>query len=310
MPAVTVSSRSWSKLDKACKLTSGLVAKNPLTSDYSPDYMVVQAWPFVVALYSGVEQALKMLLLAQPNPRFTLDDLKKPRLRHNLRGLYAALPPDDREHIELHFRGHWSLYEYDTHGQVICTAEDFIAHINGEGKPGGAVSWRYVLVEEAMEIPATSLWTMCEIWSAVNCRVRTKALDTQGHCFRLSRMLSHKFKWLVLRTIPMPYDEFIDEVNEWILHKDRDHLAAWIDLFVKASHNALDEVQATERLRSELARMAHKALHQMANEPENPDETQLLQRIQDDPNLSWDRTTATFLSAPKPKTPARAPGAS
>ena len=190
---MTVSARSWNKLDRACEITRDLVAKNPLTQDCLPDYMVVQGWPFVVALYSGVEQAVKVLLLAQPDPQFPLDDLKKPPFGHNLERLYAELPPDDREHIELHFREHWSLHEYDTHGHVINTAADFIAHINGQGKPGGAVSWRYVLVEETMEIPATSLWTMCEIWSAVNCRVRTKAIGTQGHCFRLSRMLNHKF---------------------------------------------------------------------------------------------------------------------
>ena len=61
---MTASARSWFRLDRACKLTRDLVAKNPLTPDYSSDYMVVQGWPFIIALYSGVEQALKMLLLA------------------------------------------------------------------------------------------------------------------------------------------------------------------------------------------------------------------------------------------------------
>ena len=234
---MTVSALSWFKLDRACAITRDLVAKNPLTPDYSPDYMAVQGWPFVVALYSGVEQALKMLLLFQPNPQFTLADLKKEPYRHNLATLFAELPSDDREHIERHFREHWSLYEYNTHRQVIHTAEDFIAHINSGGKQGGSVSWRYVLVEETTEIPAMSLWTMCEIWRAVCCRVKTKALDRQGDCSRLSRMLASEFRWLVLRTIPVPYDEFTDEVNEWIVHKDGHHLAAWIDLFVKASHN-------------------------------------------------------------------------
>lgn len=110
-----------------------------------------------------------------------------------------------------------ALYEYNTHGQVIRSAEDFIAHINSGGKQGGSVSWRYVLVEETMEIPAMSLWTMCEIWRAVCCRVKTKALDRQGDCSRLSRMLAFRFGRLVLHTIPVPYVEFTDEVNEWIV---------------------------------------------------------------------------------------------
>ena len=127
--------------------------------------------------------------------------------------------------------------------------------------------------------------------------MRTKVFGTQGHCFRLSRMLSHKFQWLVQLTIPVPYDGFIDEINEWILHKDRNHLAAWIDLFVKASHNALAEVQAPDRLRPELAKMADSALKQMASDSADPDVAQLLHRIQTEPNLTWDRATATFLSA-------------
>ena len=235
--SLTVTALSWFKLDRACLLTRELVAKNPLTPDYSSDYMAVQAWPFVVALYSGVEQALKMLLLSQPDPQFTLEDLRRQPYRHDLENLYAALPSDDCEHIELHFREHWSLYNYDTYGQIICTAEDFIAHINRGGKQGGAVSWRYVLVDGSVKIPATSLWTMCEIWRAICCRVRTKAVHVHGGCSRLSRMLASKFRFLVLR--PVSYDGFIDEINEWIAHKDRDQLAAWIDLFVKVSHYAL-----------------------------------------------------------------------
>ena len=291
---MTVSALSWFKLDRACAITRDLVAKNPLTPDYSPDYMAVQGWPFVVALYSGVEQALKMLLLSQPSPQFTLADLKKEPYRHNLATLFAELPSDDREHIEWHFREHWSLYEYNTHRQVIHTAEDFIAHINSGGKQGGSVSWRYVLVEETMEIPAMSLWTMCEIWRAVCCRVKTKALDRQGDCSRLSRMLASEFRWLVLRTIPVPYDEFTDEVNEWIVHKDGHHLAAWIDLFVKASRNDLHKVQAPDRLRPELAKMADRALKQMASDSADPDEAQLLHRIQGDPHLAWNPADGTF----------------
>ncbi len=294
VPAMAVSALSWIKIDRACAITRDLVAKNPLTPDYSPDYMAVQGWPFVVALYSGVEQALKVLLLAQPNPQFALADLKKEPYRHNLVTLFAALPSDDRDHIEWHFREHWSLYEYNTHGQVIHTAEDFIVHINSGGKQGGSVSWRYVLVEETMDIPAMNLWTMCEIWHAVCCRVKTKALERQGDCSRLSRILASNFRWLVLRTIPVPYDEFTDDVNEWIVHKGGRQLVAWIDLFVKANHNNLHGVQAPDRLRPELAKMADRALKQMASDSADPDEAQLLHRIQTDPYLVWNPADGTF----------------
>ena len=291
---MAVSSISWFKTDRACTITRNLVAKNPLTSDLSPDYMAVQQWPFVVALYSGVEQALKTLLLAQPNPQFMLADLKKEPYRHNLVTLFETLPSDDRDHIEWHFREHWSLYEYNTHGQVIDTAKDFIVHINGDGTPGGSVSWRYVLVEETMDVPAMSLWTMCEIWRAVCCRVKTKALERQGDCSRQSRILAFEFRRLVLRAIPVPYDEFTDDVSEWIVHKGGRDFAAWIDLFVKANHNNLHEVQAPDRLRPELAKMADRALKQMASDSADPDQAHLLRRIQADPRLVWNPADGTF----------------
>ena len=228
---------------------------------------------------------------------------RRPReasIQTRLGNALRSAAPDDRDHIELHFREHWSLYDYDTHGRVICTAEDFITHINRGGRQGGAIEWRYVLVDERVKIPATSLWTMCEIWSAVCCRVKTKALGVQGHCSRLSRMLAFKFGDLVLHTIPVPYDEFTDEVNEWIFHKDGHQLAAWIDLFIKASHNALHEVQAPDRLRPELARMADRALKQMASDSADPDEAMLLHRIQQEPDLAWNPTDGTFGSEPPP----------
>ena len=290
---MTVSALSRFKLDRACKITRDLVAKNPLTPDYSSDYMAVQAWPFVIALYSGAEQALKLLLLAQPNPQFTLDDLTRWPYRHDLEKLYAALPADDRDHIELHFREHWSLYDYDTYGRVICTAEDFIAHINRGGKQGGSVSWRYVLVDETVKIPPTSLWTMCEIWSAVCCRVKAKALDRQGDCFRLSRMLAFKSERIVFYRV-VPYDDFMGDAQSWIGCYNGGLLAAWLDLLVKASHGTMHEVPASERLRHDLANQSQRVIEQMSAAPNNPDETQLLHRIQTDPNLTWDRTTATF----------------
>ena len=56
---------------EACRITRDLVARNPVTPDFSSDYEAVQGWPFVTALYNGIEQALKMLLLIPSDTRFT-----------------------------------------------------------------------------------------------------------------------------------------------------------------------------------------------------------------------------------------------
>ena len=76
--------------------------------------------------------------------------------------------------------------------------------------------------------------------------------------------------------------------------KNGDQVAAWIDLLVKASHDAIHEVQAPDRLRRELANMARHAIKRLS-ESADPDKVQLLQRIQHtEQTLVWDPGNAEF----------------
>ena len=289
MPAMSISVVSAQNLREALHITRGLVAMHPVKRDRIHQYEAVQAWPLIAPLYNGMEQALKQLLLAPSGTRFTLPELKND-YGHNLRKLYAALDMDDRDHIELHFREHWSLHDYDTHGANIATAEQFIAHINGPSQDG-LFSWRYFLIDETMTVPSTSLWTMAEIWDALCCCIRKEMLGKQD-CFRLSLRLDFKLNRLV--PVPEPYEGFTDDLNCWVVHESNEPLAAWIDLLVKVSGDALHEVEAPDRLRPELAKMADRALEQMAGNSADPDEAMLLYRIQDELNLAWDPADGTF----------------
>ena len=284
---------------EACQLNRGLIARNPVKEDLSGEYEALQAWALVVPLYSGIEQALKMLLLTPADPRFALNNneegklnLKGKRYGHNLRNLYAELEDEDREHVELHFREHWSFYDYRLpKGVVINSAEDFIVHING-GNPPKGLGWRYFLVEDT-EVPSTNLWTMSEIWDALCCRIKAKVLDKPDGCFRLSRRLSCIFERLVTGRA-VPYDGLLEEFNRWVALKNGDCLAAWIDLLVKASRDAMHEVQAPDRLRRDLADMARRAIDQLSKAA-GPDEVQLLRGIQHtERTLVWDPGSAEF----------------
>ncbi len=279
-------------MDSACRLTRDLVVKNPVKPDLSPDYLAVQGWPLVTALYNGIEQALKMLLLVPPNPRFTLETLAKRPYGHDLKQFYAELEADDRDHIECHFREHRSLHDYSASGLNVATAEQFIAHINSGGRQGGLVEWRYILIQDISKIPSTSLWTMSEVWDAICCLIRKEVFDKQDDCFRLSRRLFWDFQ----HCIPELglYDEFADDFNAWAFHKDRDPLAAWIDLLVKAHGGTLHEVRAPDRLRTVLAKVAKKALELMASDSADPDQAQMHQRLQTGPNLVWDPGGGAF----------------
>ena len=287
---MTVTPLAAYKMDTAFRLTSDLVVKNPVKRDRSPDYEAVQGWPLVTALYNGIEQALKMLLLIPAQPRFTLETLATRKYGHNLKKLYAELEADDRDHIERHFQEHWSLHNYNP--PDLGTAEKFIAHINSGGRRGGMLSWRYILIEDKSQIPSTSLWTMTEIWGALCCRIRRDVFNKQDECSRLSQRLIWDFEELI--PVLAPYEGSSDDLNGWITHKDGSLLAAWIELLIKVNRGDLHEVQVPDRLRPELAKMAVKALEQMASDSADPDRGQLLRRIQTEPNLAWDPTTGTF----------------
>ena len=285
-----VDTKSTFLIQEACRITRDLVARNPVKPDVFRDYEALQAWPLATALYSGIEQALKRLLLTPPNPRFELEELAED-YGHDLAKLYAELVVDDREHIELHFREHWSLYDYVLPKDVVIgTAEEFIVHING-GRPSRGLSWRYFLVDESVQIPSTNLWTMSEIWDAICCCITSAS--GRNDCSRLRQRLSFEFSRVVMGRA-VPYDGYLDELNSWIALKNGDQVAAWIDLLVKASRNAIHEVQAPDRLRRELADMASHAINRLS-ESADPDKAQLLQRIQHtEQTLVWDPGNAEF----------------
>ena len=294
VPAVSTDPDRVLYMNSACENTRRLVAKSTLELSYTSTHMHVEAWPLAVALYNGIEQALKMLLLSPPSSAFALDDLRRAPYGHNLEKLYAALPSDDRDHIELHFREHWSLHDHDARGRFDATAEGFIQFINTGGSQGGSIAWRYTLLEGSSQIPSMNLWTMSEIWDAVCCRIRAKALGKLDDCLRISERLLY---WLYDPvSVPMEsYDGLSEDHWRWATHRKGDVLSAFVDLLVKASRDRVDQVQASEALRPELDKMATRAIEHMSSDIADPDEQRLLQRVRRiDRDLEWDPRQTEF----------------
>ena len=294
MLAVTIDSTALHRMFTACKLIRKLVAENPVQPDMSAEHEAVQAWAFVTAAYNGIEQALKMLLLAPAEPAFTLDGLKKRSYGHNLEKLYAELAPSDRDYIELHFGEHWSLHEFDKLDLGFGTAQEFIVHLNKSHPQGGSIAWRYALLDMSAQLPKTNLWTMCEVWYAICRCIKNEKYGRQDHTFRPSGRLFIPMKRVTERT-PAPYGSFIDDLGIWMTHRDGDYLAAWVDLLVKANRSAMSEVEAAERLLPELARMADRVIAEMSLQPPDLDIQQFLLQVQrTDRDLVWDPLEAKF----------------
>lgn len=293
---MTVDLLAFHRMITACRATRKLVAENPVQSDYSGDHEAAVAWPLVTAAYNGIEQALKMQLQASAAPTPTLDELRE-QYGHDLEKLYGALDQDDQTHIEMHFGEHWSLYQYKRLNLGFGTAREFIAQLNDSDPQVGSIAWRYALLDMSVQIPTTNPWTMSEVWYAICCRIKKRAFPNTDDCFRLGERLDFKLGD-ILPTVD-PYDGFTNDLNQWAIHKDRSLLAAWVDLLVKANREAIDEVQAQDRLRPELAAMAATAFGQLADDSAGPDEKHLIVRArQRDRDLAWDPQIAQFRWTP------------
>ena len=138
-----------------------------------------------------------------------------------------------------------------------------------------------------------NLWTMCEVWYAICCRIKAGIYDRRDDTFRLSGRLKFRFERVILHWGEM-YSGFTDDLNSWF-GGTGDGLDAWVDLLVKASNNAIDEVEAPERLRPQLSRMADRAIEALSREPVDPDVQQFLACAQrTDRNLTWNPYSAEF----------------
>ena len=293
VPAVTIDYMAFHRMFTACKRTRALVAENPVQPDYSGDHEAAESWPLITAAYNGIEQALKMLLLAPKHTKFTMKQLKNQPYRHDLEALYGALEPDDSDYIEKHFREHWSLNEYQDLKLGFDTAKEFISNLNKSQPQEGSLAWRYALLDMSVPIPKTNPWTMCEVWYAICCRIKAGVYDRQDGTFRLSGRLRFRFERVILHWGEV-YGGFTDDLNCWI-GCTGDELGAWVDLLVKASKGAIDEVEAPERLRPHLSRMADRAIEALSRERADPDVQKFLLQVQrTDRDLTWDPQQAEF----------------
>ncbi|MDE0238397.1 MAG: hypothetical protein OXN95_14330, partial [bacterium] len=274
---------------------SQIFITNEPKPDWSAEYMAMQMELFATPCYNGIEQALKLVLMSQG----TSADEVRSNYGHNLVSLFRNLSDEARDHIELHFREHRSLHNYDSGDVPTLTAGEFIAHINSGDDQVGSLEWRYFQLDGTEGLPPLYIWSMHEVWAAVCCWIENSVLNRRS-CSRLSRRLEQRLLPLFTRT-PIEGWE-LDELNAWIRHKDRSPLAAVVDLLVKADRDQLDAVEAPEALRTMLGETADAAIGQMAKEPHDPDERALFSRIRAGEGiLEWSPENRAFNEVLQPE---------
>ena len=285
---------SW-RIERACSLIGRLISQNPIVPDAFADTEAVQAWAFVNSLYNGIEQALKHILIIS-DIGMTREELKRRPYGHDLEELFSRVAEDDRQHLAAHFREHRSLHNYNTDGQFTDSIEEFIAHINlvPGGSAAGLVKWRYALLDGIEAIPRTHLWSMWEVWDGICCLIRHQEYDKTDDCFRLSRRLLWLFE-KPLGGMVIPYDEYIDDLNEWHSRSRSERLGDWIDLLVELDRQPVSACTVENSFRGVLLNVAARALRRLEIEREDPDQIQLIQRMRHGRDrLSWDRRNELF----------------
>ena len=131
-------------------------------------------WPVVTPLYSGLEQALKVLLADEMER--TIEEVGGPKgelartCQHHLGKCWDRLKPESRAVIEEHWSQFISLHRYMAEGEEArpetATAGAFLWHLSGGEKGGGYERWRYSLIE-MHELPKVSVEGMMQIWDSV-----------------------------------------------------------------------------------------------------------------------------------------------
>ena len=147
-------------LNTALKKEKEKYKKCPVMPDLSPDYMVAQAWGYVVASYFLAEESFKALLHVRGK--------KVPKI-HSLSTLFDLFDSDDKTVL----RGYYDDYRATIGGYIgtfpFRSLDDFLANLDGDknkrGDHVGSFDWRYFLIQEkqSQKMPFVSVEYLHEI---------------------------------------------------------------------------------------------------------------------------------------------------
>ena len=151
------------KCEQACRILTELYQKNPMRRDLVPSYEALQAWPFIVSAYSGIEQSIKVLLKMS-----SIEYPSSGRAGHRLDRLFDRLPAPEQLVVRKSFDVYQSLHYYIT----FASLDDFLGSISVGYGNTGYDDWRYLLMDfeatlASARVPVNHAGAMLEVWSAL-----------------------------------------------------------------------------------------------------------------------------------------------
>ena len=290
---------AWGRMFTAHRQSLKLVTQNPMWRDADAEYEAARAWPLVVVAYNSIEQAMKLLVCASTSPKPSLDDIRR-QYGHDLGQLYRSLQPEDREHIESHYREHMSLMALgEEWAWDFPTAQDFILNLNRRsGQHGGSIAWRYLLLDMNDDLPKISLWTMCELWTAICCQIKGVEGERSLGCECMSRRLCLRIDKIVNSVCghsDFDLESSIAGLNEWIARSGGSRLCAYVELLSRAERGEIGELLAPAPMTPMLTKMAEAIAERMSSDSALPDERLLIRLVRSGGrSLRWDPSLREF----------------
>ena len=146
-------------LDTALKKEWEKYAATPVMPDMVPGHELAQAWGYVVAGYSLIEQGLKAVLYVRG---------VEPPKTHALSVLFAELPAEDQDKLNAYYDDFHHTFP-GMSSFPLATLDEFLVNLDGarnsRGDYIGSFEWRYFLTEEGSgaSMPRVSINIMHEI---------------------------------------------------------------------------------------------------------------------------------------------------
>lgn len=189
----------------------------------------------------GIEQAMKLLILKQKGVTKIPCKLKT----HDLDKLYGLLDDSERRVVADYYRTYRSLHNFDSGEIELDTVDQFIRYI---GK--GYTSWRYILIEDPVEVPKLHIGLMLETWRAL-VDISRKHYETIAH------LLEEYIESRVIRVAEMDEEwqsaPTFSEIRKWV-EQNGVTLSVGIDLFRRTANENWDSLDAPPRMRQVLYR--------------------------------------------------------
>ena len=202
-------------LESALKMECQKLRKSPVKPDLHPSYELAQAWGYVVAAYSLIEQGFKAILHFRE---------LTPTKTHTLSALYCQLPENDKSVLN----DFYNDFLHSFPGMAAFpkkTLEQFLVNLDGlehnEQMANGSIDWRYFLTELASShsLPLVSINIMHEI--VYGCLRLIDSIEYRNrqplnltYSMRLRRQRQSRYRdWLTVRMNSPDWDQIGNRIE-------------------------------------------------------------------------------------------------